>query len=52
MRAEERWKKPRPSCNRTDRSCRIQLRRASGLTSGMVNHYERTCRTFNKRKSK
>ncbi len=46
MRAEERWRKPRPSCNRADRGCRFNSCRASGPTSSKVVRYERTCRTF------
>jgi hypothetical protein len=51
-RAEERWRKQRPSCNRTDRGCCFNPAAQAVLTSSMVGRYEKTCRTFNERKSK
>jgi hypothetical protein len=37
MRAEERWRKPRPSCNRTDKSCRFNSAAQAGrLPAGSI----------------
>ena len=42
MRAEERWRKPTPSCNRTDRGCGFSPAAQAGVTQEKLARITKT----------